>query len=221
MNMYKEEDYLSLSGIQHYAFCRRQWALIHIEQQWEDNLRTVEGNILHRNAHNSFISQKRGDIISSKGMPIYSRILGVYGECDVVEFHKDEENGVSLFGRVGKYNPVPIEYKHGEPKNDDIDMLQLTAQAICLEEMLCCEIKAGYIFYEKIKHRLLVNITPDLRTKVHALFNEMHEVYQRRYTPKVKRTKACNACSLKDICLPVLNKNKSAREYINHFLEEN
>jgi CRISPR-associated exonuclease Cas4 len=218
--MYIEEEYLSLSGIQHYAFCRRQWALIHIEQQWEENLRTVEGNLLHKNAHNSGISEKRGDIIISRGMPIYSSVLGTSGECDVVEFHRNDEIGISLYGRVGKYVPVPIEYKHGEPKKDDMDILQLTAQVICLEEMLCCEINTGYIFYEEIKRRLTVELTDELRKKTQDLFMEMHRMYQRRHTPKVKRTKACNACSLKDLCLPILNKNRSVREYINQLVEE-
>jgi len=194
--------------------------LIHIEQQWEENLRTVEGNLLHKNAHNSLMSEKRGDVIISRGLPIHSRILGISGECDVVEFHRNDEAGISLFGRVGKYLPIPVEYKHGEPKKDDVDILQLTAQAICLEEMLCCEINTGYIFYEEIKHRVTVEITIELRKKTQELFLEMHQMYQLRYTPKVKRTKACNACSLKDLCLPMLNKNKSVKEYINQFVEE-
>lgn len=218
--MYKEDEYISLSGIQHFAFCRRQWALIHIEQQWEENLRTVEGNLLHKNAHDAGFTEKRGDILISRGMPIHSRILGISGECDVVEFHKREKEGIVLFGREGKYIPVPVEYKHGEPKKDDIDTLQLMAQAICLEEMLCCEVKSGYMYYEEIRHRVQVTFHDELRDKAKRLFEEMHQMYQRRFTPRVKRTKACNACSLKEICLPVLNKNKSVKEYIISKIEE-
>lgn len=217
--MYKEDEYISLSGIQHFAFCRRQWALIHIEQQWEENLRTVEGNLLHKNAHDASFSEKRGDILISRGLPVHSRILGISGECDIVEFHRRDEDGVVLFGKEGKYIPVPIEYKHGEPK-EDIDTLQLMAQAICLEEMLCCEVKSGYIYYEEIRHRVKVAFHDELRDKTKRLFDEMHQMYQRRCTPKVKRTKACNACSLKELCLPVLNKNKSVKEYIFSKIEE-
>lgn len=218
--MYQEEDYISLSGIQHYAFCQRQWALIHIEQQWEENLRTVEGNLLHKNAHNSNLSEKRGDIIISRGIPVHSATLGIIGECDVVEFHRNDMDGISLYGRKGKYIPIPVEYKHGVPKKDDVDILQLTAQVICLEEMLCCEIAVGYIFYEEIRHRMPVEFTDSLKEKTKKMFDEMHQMYNRRHTPKVKRTKACNACSLKELCLPVLNKNKSVKEYIYNTTKE-
>ncbi|MFT3985214.1 MAG: CRISPR-associated protein Cas4 [Lachnospiraceae bacterium] len=218
--MYREEDYIALSGIQHFAFCRRQWALIHIEQQWEENLRTVEGNLLHKNAHDASSSEKRGDIIISRGMPIHSSLLGTSGECDVVEFHRNDMEGITLFGRVGRYLPIPIEYKHGEPKAEDMDILQLTAQAICLEEMLCCEVKTGYIFYEEIRRRITVEFTEELHHKAEELFEEMHQIYQRRYTPKVKSTKACNACSLKNLCLPILNKSRSVKDYIANAVRE-
>jgi CRISPR-associated exonuclease Cas4 len=218
--MYREEDYIALSGIQHFAFCRRQWALIHIEQQWEENLRTVEGNLLHKNAHDSSSSEKRGDIIISRGMPVHSSVHGLSGECDVVEFHRNELDGITLYGRTGRYLPIPIEYKHGKPKENDIDILQLTAQAICLEEMLCCEIKTGYIFYEEIRRRIIVEFTEELRNRAEELFEEMHQMYRRRYTPKVKRTKACNACSLKNLCLPILNKSRSVKDYISKAVKE-
>ena len=219
MKDYKEEESLSLSGIQHFAFCRRQWALIHIEQQWNENLRTVEGNLLHENAHDKFFSEKRGDLIVSRGVSIHSRELGTTGECDVVEFYKSEE-GIQLQGREGNYRVVPVEYKRGQPKTNDIDIMQLTAQAMCLEEMLCCHIDKGYLFYWEIRHRIEVNFEDDYREKVKQLFEEMHQMYDRRYTPKVKRTKSCNACSLKDLCLPVLCKNKSAKDYIEGLIGE-
>lgn len=219
MISYKEEDYLQLSGIQHFAFCKRQWALAYIELQWADNLRTVEGEILHKNAHDKFSCEKRGDIILSRGMPIHSSTLGISGECDVVEFRRDEK-GITLFGREGRYSVYPVEYKRGEPKKNDVDILQLTAQAMCLEEMLCCVIQTGYIYYGETRHRHNVEFGVDLRKKVSELFIEMHQMYDRRYTPRVKRTKSCNACSLKNVCLPVLNKNKSAKNYIQqHFME--
>lgn len=112
MNTYAEDDYLQLSGIQHFCFCRRQWALIHIEQQWADNLRTVEGEILHEHAHNDRFSEKRGDLLVVRGLAIHSAALGVSGVCDVVEFHASPE-GVPLFHHRGTWLPTPVEYKRG------------------------------------------------------------------------------------------------------------
>lgn len=133
---YPEEDYLMLSGLQHFHFCRRQWALIHIEQQWEENVRTVDGTLMHQRAHNSQLQESRGDLLIIRGMSIFSPSLGVSGQCDVVEFHRDP-SGVSLHGREGTWKPYPIEYKRGRPKENQADALQLCGQAMCLEEMLC------------------------------------------------------------------------------------
>ena len=144
--MYNEEDYLQLSGIQHFAFCRRQWALAYIELQWSENERTVDGKLLHEKAHDVTSEEKRGDLIISRAMPIHSRELGISGECDIVEFHRGE-TGITLTGREGKYEVVPIEYKRGRPKQNDVDILQLAAQAMCLEEMLCCDIPYGFLYY--------------------------------------------------------------------------
>lgn len=217
--MYNEDEFLQLSGIQHFAFCRRQWALIHIEMQWKENLRTVEGQILHENAHNPEMNEKRGNVIVVRAMPVHSRKMGVSGECDVVEFHKSDK-GAHINGREGVYMPVPVEYKRGEPKSDNIDILQLAAQALCLEEMFCTDINYGYIYYGETRHRLKVDFDNEIRNEVVKLFEEMHLYYRRGYTPKVKISKKCNACSLKDLCVPVLNKNKSVAEYIDKFISE-
>ena len=217
--MYNEDEFLQLSGIQHFAFCRRQWALIHIEMQWKENLRTVEGQILHENAHNPEMNEKRGNVIVVRAMPVHSRKMGVSGECDVVEFHKSDQ-GAHINGREGVYMPVPVEYKRGEPKSDNIDILQLAAQVLCLEEMFCTDINYGYIYYGETRHRLKVDFDDEIRNEVVRLFEEMHLYYRRGYTPKVKISKKCNACSLKDLCVPVLNKNKSVAEYIDKFISE-
>ncbi len=217
--MYNEDEFLQLSGIQHFAFCRRQWALIHIEMQWKENLRTVEGRILHENVHNPEMNEKRGNVIVVRAMPVHSRKMGVSGECDVVEFHKSDK-GAHINGREGVYMPVPVEYKRGEPKSDNIDILQLVAQALCLEEMFCTDINYGYIYYGETRHRLKVDFDDEIRNEVVKLFEEMHLYYRRGYTPKVKISKKCNACSLKDLCVPVLNKNKSVAEYIDKFISE-
>ena len=217
--MYNEEDFLQLSGIQHFVFCRRQWALAYIEMQWEENVRTFEGRQVHKKAHDVSLKEKRGDVIIERAMPIHSRELGISGECDVVEFY-ESQNGVKLSGHTGKYIAIPIEYKRGRPKTNEADILQLTAQAICIEEMLCCDIPYGYIYYGETRHRQKVEITVELRQKVKMIFEEMHKYYKQRYTPKVKRSKSCNACSLKDVCLPMLNKSISVTEYIDKKIKE-
>ena len=125
-----------------------------------------------------------------------------------------------MAGRDGFYEVIPVEYKRGKPKETDIDALQLTAQAICLEEMLCCEIPCGYLYYGEIKHREKIEFSSLLREKVSASFQEMHRYFEQRYTPKVKWSKSCNACSLKDICMPVLNKNLSVFRYIDQKIKE-
>lgn len=219
MMEYREEDYLMLSGIQHFAFCRRQWALIHIEQQWQENEHTVEGELMHRRAHDGYLSEKRNDVIVSRGMPVHSRIMGVSGICDVVEFHRSED-GIPLHGHRGLFTVYPVEYKKGSPKDTEIDRLQLAAQVLCLEEMLSVDISEGAIFYGETRRREKVVITENLREDVRRKFREMHELYNKRYTPKVKWSKSCNACSLKDICIPKLGKTVSAKEYVRRTVTE-
>ena len=213
MMEYSEEDYLLLSGIQHFAFCRRQWALIHIEQQWQENLRTVDGQIFHEKAHDDMFTEKRGDIIVSRGIHIFSRSLGITGACDIVEFHKNK-NGVSIFGRDGTYSPIPVEYKKGQPKENDSDVLQLCAQAMCLEEMLLCKIPEAFLYYGETRRRMKIILDEDLRQRVKDIVLEMHNLYEKRYTPKVKLSKSCKACSLSEICVPKLCKNISVDAYI-------
>ena len=216
--MYSEADFLSLSGIQHFAFCRRQWALIHVEQQWQENLRTMEGQFLHEKAHERG-AEKRGDVITTRAMPVFSASLGARGVCDVVEFHSSPA-GVPLAGRDGLYLPMPVEYKRGKPKEDDCDTLQLCAQAICLAEMLVCDVPEGCLYYGETRHRLVAVFDDALRARVRALYAEMHELMRRGHTPKVKPSRACRACSLADICMPKLCKNPSARAYIQKSLAE-
>lgn len=217
--MYPEEDLLPLSGLQHFAFCRRQWALIHIEQQWKENLRTVEGDLLHHRAHDENQRERRGDLLILRRLPVASRQLGLSGQCDVVEFHPHPQ-GISLFGEDGRWLPFPVEYKKGAPKSHQADELQLCAQAMCLEEMLCCTIEQGALFYGEPRRRTLVPFTPSLRQQVASLSKEMHQLFQRGYTPKVKPSKSCNACSLKELCLPALLGKKSVTDYLQKAMEE-
>ncbi len=217
--MYTEDEYLMLSGIQHFIFCRRQWALIHIEQQWEENYRTADGQVMHRNVHDAGFHEKRGDLVISRAMAVSSQRLGISGECDAVEFRKDS-SGIEIFGLEGRYSVTPVEYKRGQPKEDPCDKMQLAAQAMCLEEMLCCRIDTGFLYYGETRRRLKVEINEQLRQDTENALREMHELFRKRYTPKVKCSKACNACSLKNICLPVLCSQKSAKDHILSMLEE-
>lgn len=215
--MYKEEDYLMLSGLQHFAYCRRQWALIHIEQQWQENERTIDGHLFHKVAHDADRFEKRGNLIITRGLQIKSASLGISGVCDVVEFHRCEK-GITLHSYEGSWQPYPVEYKKGAPKEHDADELQLCAQAICLEEMLLCQIPRGSLFYGENRRRTEVEFTEELRTKVRDMTKEMHDLWEKGYTPKVKAKKGCNACSLKEICIPKLGKVKPVVSYIEKSL---
>lgn len=177
---YKEDDYLMISGIQHFKFCRRQWALIHIEQQWAENVHTVVGELMHKKVHDPYLTEKRKDVLITRALPVSSRTLGVRGECDVVEFHKCED-GVRLYGHRGLYQVFPIEYKKGKPKISDEDILQLAAQAMCLEEMFSTVVNEGALFYGETRRREEIMITEELRGQVREMFQEMHQYYERRY----------------------------------------
>lgn len=213
---YPEDDWLALSGVQHYEFCKRQWALIHIEQLWTDNARTVAGDLEHKRAHDYSASEKRGDTLILRDLRVFSKMLGVVGDCDIVEFQASED-GVQLHGRKGKWLPYPVEYKYGTSKTNNADRLQLCGQAMCLEEMLSCHIDEGALFYQRTKRRERVEFSEELRAQVVNAFADMHELFQRGYTPTVKNQRGCSNCSLKDLCLPELMKAKtqSARAYID------
>ncbi|AET60494.1 RecB family exonuclease [Paenibacillus terrae HPL-003] len=219
MQDYNEEDYLLLSGIQHFNFCRRQWALIHIEQQWEENVKTIEGDHLHRKADQPMIREKRGDKLIVRALPIHSRELGVTGICDVVEFVRDP-HGVPLAGEEGTYLPFPVEYKRGKPKRNDSDHSQLVAQVMCLEEMLVCDISKGYFYYDEIKHRVEVMITAADRERGRTSLQEMRHYFERNHTPKAKAGPHCQSCSLQHICVPEILNKRSVSSFIESRIAE-
>ncbi len=216
---YTVDDLLPLSGIQHFLFCRRQWALIHVERQWQENVLTAEGRIMHQRADDPFFTETRNGVITARSVPIASYRLGLSGVCDVVEFTISAD-GVKLPGRDGLYLAAPIEYKRGKEKRDHSDEAQLCAQAMCLEEMLSTNIARGYLYYGQTRHRVEVELTAELRNLVQEMADEMHNYFQRGYTPRVKTSKSCRACSLADVCLPVLQeKVMSASKYIKQQIE--
>lgn len=216
---WNEEDYLQLSGLQHFVFCRQQWALIHIEHQWAENFRTIDGAVFHENAHNTGFQESRGDRFITRGVSVCSSELGVSGQCDVLEYHRGS-TGIPIAGKDGLWQPYPVEYKRGSPREDTGDTLQLCGQAMCLESMLCCDIPEGALYYGEVRRREKVAFTPELRNQVRQMLAEMHELYRRGYTPKVKPTKSCNACSMKDLCLPRLMKTRSVSAYLREAMEE-
>lgn len=203
--MYTEEDMLMLSGIQHYRYCPRQWALIHMEQQWADNVLTAEGQIMHKNVDNPYYRQKCGDIICLRSVSVASFSLGLYGLTDVVELHHSDSsaNSITHARYPGYWHPIPVEYKHGRPKSNDVDELQLTAQAMCLEEMYGIRIEYGSFFYGQTRRRIDVDITDELRNTVSECSLKMHEIFESRITPPVNcKPSRCRKCSLANICMP-------------------
>lgn len=229
MTEYTQDDLLPLSGIQHFLFCRRQWALIYIEQQWKENALTAEGRIMHQRVDDPFFTETRNGVITARSVPVASYRLGLSGICDVVEFRPSlagrgaggEGDGVKLPNREGLYLPMPVEYKRGRPKREPVDKAQLCAQALCLEEMLSTEILLGFLYYGQTRHREEVEFTPQLRGLVEEMSAEMHRYFSRGYTPKVKPFKGCRSCSLAEVCLPVLQENViTASRYIKQNIED-
>jgi CRISPR-associated exonuclease Cas4 len=182
----EQDDTLPISGLQHLAFCPRQWALIHLEQVWVENVRTAEGRLLHERADLPGES-RRASVRTVRGMWLRSEKLRLTGRADIVEFRPA---------------PYPVEYKRGKSKPNDCDTVQLCAQALCLEEMLDTAIERGAIFYGNPRRRLEVDFTSELRSRTEELAATMHRLYQSRVTPAATPGPYCHNCSLVDVCLP-------------------
>lgn len=186
-------DPLPISGLQHLAFCPRQWALIHLEQVWAENRLTAEGRLLHERADLPGQS-RRHETRTARGMLLESQRLRLTGRADIVEFRPE---------------PFPVEYKRGKRKPTDCDLVQLCAQALCLEEMLATSVPQGAIFYGEPRRRLEVIFTSELRLRVEALASTMHQIYASQQTPPAQPGKHCQRCSLVDVCLPAATANRS------------
>ena len=213
-----EDDYLMMSGLQHFDFCRRQWGLIHIEQQWIENELTAQGRVEHIRCDDASV-EKRKDIIIVRSMRVVSNSLKLVGICDIVEFRASQD-GIPLMRYEGLWKPTPVEYKHGHSKTIDADRLQLCAQAMALEEMLVCKIEYGYLFYRETNRRERIDFTQEFREKVSGMAQEMFKYFSRGWTPKVKASSRCKSCSLADICLPKLYEKKDVAAYIGEHLKE-
>jgi CRISPR-associated exonuclease Cas4 len=200
------DDFLLLSGIQHMAFCERQWALIHLEQVWAENVRTIEGKHLHERTDDPFEDETRKTVRIVRAMPVISQKLRLRGVADVVEFQQAKEFAAGevcrLDDRKGWWRPSPVEYKRGRPKPDDRDAVQLCAQAIALEEMLGVSIPSGFLFYGETKRREAVPLDAHLRQHTNQLAGRMHELAREGNTPAAKKGKHCSRCSLFEECHP-------------------
>ncbi len=190
--MYSEDELLQLSALQHFVFCSRQCALIHIEQLWGENRFTAEGRIMHEDVHEEGV-ENRKEVRIERGIPLRSLELGLSGKADVVEFRKMRDGRVILF---------PVEYKRGKPKIDHSDVIQLCAQAMCLEEMVRTNIVAGALFYGKIRHRMVVDFTEDLRKETKNLSIQLHKFIESGKTPVAEYSFRCGSCSLLEQCMP-------------------
>lgn len=210
----REANEATLSALQHFAFCRRQWGLIFLERQWAENARTAEGQVFHETAHHGPESEARGELLILRGLRVASPSLRLGGICDVVEFHRSP-SGVSLAGREGLWLPYPVEYKKGSDQTRESDEVQLCGQALCLEDMLCCQIPEGSLFYGETRRRTRVAFDGTLRQRTLDLLHELLGYMDRGYTPGAKLHKGCNACSLRDICLPKLSRAPSVADYIH------
>jgi len=214
--MYTEDELLPLSGLQHLAFCERRWALVHLERQWEENVFTAEGALLHEKAHSATIESRPGVLIR-RTLPLHCYRLGLSGQADIVEFLPcdPDQPGMIFPRRKGHWRPYPIEYKRRRDKaGSEAYRIQLCAQALCLEEMLGVMVPAGAVFDGKAKRRTVIVFDDALRHQVERLSDRMHEIERSRQTPAAIYAKKCESCSMKPVCLPLATQAPSAAEYL-------
>lgn len=184
----ESEDPIMLSALQHWSYCPRQCALIHLEQAFDENVHTMRGNAAHERVDDPGFETFEG-VRSERALPVWSDRLGLVGKCDVVEFHPD--------GQV-----YPVEYKHGRKKLQVHDDLQLAAQAMCLEEMFGKPILIGAIYHHTSRRRREVSITPELRKQVEATLAAIRTMLNVGKLPPPVNDARCKECSLNNICQP-------------------
>ena len=198
-----DENLIPISALQHYAYCPRQCALIHLEQAWENNKFTAQGNRLHQRVDSGAIEERK-NIRYERSVYVQSYSLGLTGKLDLLEIHQLYEN------------MVPVEYKRGSPKEEDWDRIQLCAQALCLEEMRNITIKEGAIWYFKTRQRENVELSIEIRQKTLDIIEDVHKLFAFKTTPKELATEEkCNSCSLIDICCPDWLRTDESQRYVN------
>src|SRR5690554_1279370 len=210
------DDLIPISHISQYEYCKRRVALILLERQWEENIHTSEGTIIHERVH-SGLQEHRSNIITLRGVDLVSYTLGLIGVSNCIEL-KRSKDGYRILGLSGKWIIYPVEYKHGVVRNEPEYELQLCSQAMCLEEMCKCEINSGYIFYEADHRRHKVIFDDNKRKRVQEIANELHKMIYNQATPKATKTRKCKECSMQKICMPGKLKDPSA--YIEDMQEK-
>lgn len=220
--MYDDDHMIMLSGVQHYMFCPRQWALIHVEQKWGENRLTAEGHLLHENVDNPAYRQKNGDTITLRSVHVASHTLGFYGVCDAVELLPSDTaaDAITHPRYPGYWHPYPVEYKRGHSKPDERDRVQVAAQAICLEEMYGINIPEAALFYHETRRREVITIDRQLREITCLLAEEMHRDFDKGRLPKAEKKPHCRNCSLVNVCLPEWSELPSAKSYLKRSLDE-
>ena len=208
--VYEGEDCLNLSGIRHFTFCRRQWALIYIEHQWCEPISDTMWE--------SSWEISSGGVLLKRNFPVISREIGLSGICDFVEFIAGN-CGIPVKGMSGRYRICPVKYKSGTSVPSDAELLELTAEAMCLEEMFRCPVQAGFICRDG-KQRQQVSFTEELRGWGRRTAAEMHLLFFRGETPMGKPDGHCNTCRLQMLCLPSLLRGRAVISYLNRRLTE-
>lgn len=216
---YSEEDFIAISGLQHLAFCPRQWGLIHLDQEWEENRLTAEGRTLHERVDEGYREFRRG-IRQYSGLRVQNRKLGMYGRLDVLEVIETvgPEVNIPLLNLSGRWILHPVEFKRGKPKKHIADKVQLCAQALCLEEMTGSSVLSGSIFYGEIRRREDVELDENLREKTLELIALGHSLMNSRILPAAESLSHCRACSLRDICMPRSAQNYRAVTYYKELM---
>jgi len=204
-----DSRYLMLSALQHYAYCPRQFALIHVEQVWAENYFTAHGNLLHERV-DSCEPEQRGNTRYERSVAVISHQYRINGKLDLLEIEGKPPT---------KY--FPVEYKRGKPKLEDWDKIQLCAQALCLEEMREVAIEEGALWYWQKRKREPVLIDDTLRKTTFAAIEGAHEILASGKTPSpIDKKKRCKACSLVDLCEPNTFRRDHSGAYVEAIFSE-
>lgn len=199
-----EDRFIAIAALQHYAFCPRQFALIHIEQAWAENYFTAEGRILHERV-DSGEAEQRGQLRYERGVLLQSEQYKIHGKMDLLEIEKMD----------GEVKYFPVEYKRGKPKLEDWDRIQVCAQALCIEEMRNTQVTEGAIWYWEVRRRENIAIDQALRNATIAAIEGARALLIRGKTPApINDKKRCRACSLVDICEPYTFDRDKSKQYI-------
>jgi CRISPR-associated exonuclease Cas4 len=202
--MNEADDPIMLSALQHWSYCPRQCALIHLEQVFDENVHTMRGKAVHARVDEPGFESFEG-VRSERALPVWSDRLGLVGKCDVVEFHPD--------GRI-----YPVEYKHGKKRQQAHDDLQLAAQAMCLEEMFGKPVEKGAIYHHTSRRRREVAITQELRQRVEIILADIRAMLASGKLPPPVNDARCKECSLNEICQPQAIANRTTHAAIERTL---